>query len=175
MKTHYQIGFNRRLFPNMTSVFEMIEIGFRVPSIDELETLFWNTERKNSKAVFNEVFEDGGDILWSSSSCTRNSSGAWAMSFSSGYTYYYAKNIRLPVRLLRRNNANRAWLLGMNPAKLFVVSGCGRYVLDKKSGLEWARYIEGGRYSWQEIVDLANGSKLVEFPEVFPEGSPILA
>jgi hypothetical protein len=72
---------------------------WRVPSIDELNTLIDKGKKENYIDI--DVFPKNPLLLWSSSPYAGDSSYAWNVNFGSGYSGSYFKNLNRYVRLVR--------------------------------------------------------------------------
>ena len=133
--------------------------GWRLPTKNELASLLWDD--KAAKAAYLEKFGSKNhnkylaNWFWSSSADAGNSDGAWSVSFSSGGVYYYYKDFDGgQVRLVRGRQCLGSWREGDAPETRYEVSECGTIVTDHKTGLEWQREPEVGKFTWQQAIYL---------------------
>lgn len=151
---------------------------WRLPTIKELKSLLWENPISNPEGDFEGVDEnfdpldfdfdtdkfftcpDGqeayrlafpdSELVFISSSQTKQSilGSTDTIDFKRGRQNWTNKERRVHIRLVRSKQADSSWNWGDPIEKRYLVSDCGEFVTDNRTGLQWKRQPEDERYSW---------------------------
>lgn len=140
--------------------------GWRLPTKDELASLLWGKLAEGDDsggcsdddgdaavaAEYRKVFYSAESWFWSSSAYKRLGADAWYVHFGFGVFEVEIKDAENQVRLVRGQLAAGSWKYGDKPEDRYAISECGNFVADHKTGLEWQREPEAGKFTWHEAV-----------------------
>lgn len=143
---------------------------WRLPTEKELTSMLWSTPITNPTAFDDDIcpYEDNEffmnpeqqnhflsvfpeeKTIWSSTKSSM--SGVYGLRTDLGKTVSLSEGATLKVRLVRTHQAAKSWSFGEGIHKRYTISSCGTYVTDNRTGLQWKRYLEPEKYTWDEAV-----------------------
>lgn len=134
---------------------------FRLPTKVELTSLLWgqleegydsgrlDAENFGVLRLCREIFSGYMDEFWASDDY-KDGGSAWMVDFSCGIVDIADSSLGFKVRLVRESSTSLTWEEGDSPNDRFQLSPCGRFVSDRKTGLDWMRSPVAKSYTWNE-------------------------
>ena len=127
---------------------------WRTPTREECITLFKTGEHRH--CVY---FNDLKFFCWLSQECLKSKKNAYFAHFASGKTSTYLKTRKMAVRLVRHASDDEMLVAFANTDGRFALSECQEAVIDRLTGMMWARRVVKPQMSWDDAMIVVNSIK----------------
>lgn len=131
-----------------------LSTSWRMPTREECKQLFEGGAHRHCN-----YFNDLKYTSWTSSTCHKNANNAFFAYFAYGTTGSQRKTEKVGLRLVRDVTDDELFDAFNNIEGRFALTACKTAVIDRLTGIAWARRVIRPKRTWQDALDSASEQK----------------